>query len=95
MNDYTWVDETVAVGSLKFDGTADMPVRIVGLPYDYFYSLAEADGHLEPNEEPCKLGPEGLLYYVVFAELAGPSFPTILQAKGYAQSQVQSPISWR
>ncbi len=86
MTDDRWDDVTVAVGKWRYDGAADEVVRIVGLPFDYHYSLAEADDQLEPGEKPEPLGPDGLLYYVVFAQLGGPGFPTVLQAKGYAQS---------
>lgn len=94
MTDVRWDDATVAVGNWTYDGAVEEAVRIVGLPFDYHYLLAETDEQLEPDEKAEPLGPEGLLYYVVFAELAGPGFPTILQAKGYAQSQVQSEVRW-
>ena len=94
MADDRWAEVTVAVGSWKYDGAVDEPVRIVGLSYDYHYSLADADHQLNPGEEPGPLGPDGLLYYVVFTQLCGPGFPTVLQAKGYAQSQVEPEISW-
>ena len=97
MDDMTtdrWDEFSVAEGRWKYDGAVDEPVRVVGLPHDYWYSLGEADDQLEPDEEPEPLGPEGLLYYVVFAQIEGPGFPSVLQAKGYAQSQVQSEIRW-
>lgn len=94
MADDKWADVTVAVGQWKYDGTVDQAVRVVGLSFDYFYSLAEADGQLEPGEKPEPMGPDGLLYYVVFAHVDSPGFPTVLQAKGYAQSKVQSEVRW-
>lgn len=89
-----WAECTVAEGVWKYGGAVDEPVRIVGLAHDYWYSLGEADDRLEPDEEPKPLGPEGLLYYVVFAQIGGPGFATVLQAKAYAQSQVHSEIRW-
>ena len=86
--------DTVATGRWLYDGAVQKSVRIIGLPYDYWYAMGEQDGQLEPEEVPEPLGPEGLLYYPSFAGIDGPAYPTIIQAKGYAQSKVQSPIEW-
>ena len=87
-------EATVAIGLWHYDEGHEKPVRIIGLPFDYWYAVGEANGHLEPDEQPEPLGDEGVLYYPYFAEIAGPGFPTLLQAKGYAQSKVRSPIRW-
>ena len=87
-------EATVATGRWLYAGEAPRPVRIVALPYDYWFSMGEAEGQLEDGEEPDALGNEGLLYYPFFTQLDGPGFPTIIQAKGYAQSKVQSAIEW-
>lgn len=89
-----WDKVTVAQGVWKYDDAVDQPVRIVGLPYDYWYSMGEADDQLEAGETPEPLGPDGLLYYVVFAQLGGPGFPTMPKAKAYARSQIRSEIRW-
>jgi hypothetical protein len=85
---------TVATGRWLYDGTAEECVCIIGLPYDYWYAIGEQDGQLHEDETPEPLGPEGLLYYAYFAGIAGRGYPTIIQAKGYAQSKVQSLIRW-
>ncbi len=85
---------TVANGRWHYDEGHDQRVRIVGLPYDYWYAVGQADEQLEPDEEPQPLGDAGLLYYPYFAQVEGPGFPTVIQAKGYAQSKVGSLIRW-
>lgn len=85
---------TVAVGSWLYGGIAQLPVRIIALPYDYWYELGKADGQLEPGEEPTPLGPDGVLYYVSFTTVDSPGYPTIVQAKESAQNRVQTPVRW-
>jgi hypothetical protein len=94
MTDDEVQEATVAVGRWHYDDGHYKPVRIVGLTYDYWYAVGEADGQLEADEQPQPLGDKGRLYYPYFAQLQGPGFPTVIQAKGYAQSMVQSPILW-
>ena len=60
--------EILKVGVWLYDGTAKKPVDIVGLPYDWWFSMAEADDMLEPGEEPMPLNEKGFLYYVRFRE---------------------------
>ena len=84
----------MAVGQWHYAEGHEEAVRIIGLHYDYWYAVAEADGQLDPDEQPQPLGDEGLLYYAHFAQIAGSGFPTVIQAKGYAQSMVRSPIRW-
>jgi hypothetical protein len=85
---------TVATGRWLYAGEAPSLVRILGLSYDYWFALGEAEGQLQEGEEPEALGTEGLLYYPFFTQIDGPGFPTVIQAKGYAQSKVQSAINW-
>ncbi len=85
---------TVALGSWVYDDPSTLPARVIALRFDYWHSLAEADGDLEEDEKPEPFGPEGLLYYAYLGQIRGPGFPTILQAKGYAQSLVRHPIAW-
>lgn len=69
---------TVAEGRWHYDAGHDKPVRVIGLDYDYWYAVGEADERLEADEEPKPLGEEGLLYYPFFTEIDGPGFPTII-----------------
>ncbi len=85
---------TVATGVWQYDGHLDEAVRVVALPFDYWHAMAEADQQLEPGEEPEPKGDGGLLYYAYFTQIDGPGFPTIIQAKGFAQSKVRSEIRW-
>ena len=94
MTDEELQKATVAVGHWLYGGTVEMTVRVIGLPYDYWYSVGEADGRLEEDEAPEPLGQDALIYYPYFTQIDGPGHPTVLQAKGYAQSKVQVPIRW-
>ena len=85
----TWTDQ---------DGQAK-PVDVVGLPYDYWYELADLGGELERGQRPTAFGPDRLLYYVRFAG-AGTTkprpdsiaFPTIDEA--IAEAEAKAPIVW-
>ena len=88
----------VARGHWLYAGEVPSPVWIVPLPYDYWFRLAEADGQLEPNEQPETPGESGVLYYVNFASgtpIRGPAHKTAETAKRWAESQVQGPITWQ
>lgn len=91
-------------GVWLYDGTAEKPVDIISLPYDWWYRLAKADNMLEPNEEPDQLNEEGVLYYVRF-RYAGESkdpiwvdsvgFQSINEAISEAESKVTGSIQWQ
>ncbi|MCH1991063.1 hypothetical protein L7Q18_32870 [Achromobacter xylosoxidans] len=85
---------TVAKGTWQYGGSGLMPVRIIGLTFDSGYAIAEADQQLIEGEQPEPLGEQGLLYYAYFSQISGPAFPTVIQAKGFAQSMVRSEINW-
>lgn len=86
----------VAYGTWLYDATAPLPVWVVKLAFDYWYSLGEADGQLEPGEQPKPLGPDGCLYYASFGEdrVDSSGFATVQEAKSAAQERVPSPIVW-
>ena len=84
----------ISTGHWRYAEAVDETVQILGLPYDYWYAMGEQDGNLETDEKLTPLGSEGMLYYAHFAQIEGPGYPTIVQAKGYAQSLVQSEIRW-
>ena len=86
--------KVVAEGVWIYGGTAEMPVAVISLEYDFWYEMAKADEQLEPDEEPTPLGPEGVLYYSCFTSVNSGGYPTIIQAKGDAQTRVQVPIAW-
>lgn len=85
---------TVATGTWQYGGSSQMQVRIICLTFDYWYAVAEADQRLAEGELPEPFGEDGLLYYAHFVQIDGPAFPTVIQAKGFAQSKVQSEIRW-
>ncbi|WP_045730416.1 hypothetical protein [Pseudarthrobacter chlorophenolicus] len=80
-----------------------MSVDIVGLPYDFWFGLAQIDEQLEPGESAQPLGKEGLLYYVRFrhaGETEEPTWPdsegqtTIEAAVSIAEQRTPSQITW-
>lgn len=85
---------TVETGVWRYGEDGEMPVRIIGIAFDYWYAVGEADQQLIEGEQPEPMGEQGLLYYPFFTQIDGPGFPTIIQAKGFAQSKVQSEINW-
>jgi hypothetical protein len=90
-------------GRWLYAGSAEQPVDVVGLPYDFWFELAEADEQLEPGETAQELGDDGLLYYARF-RLAGETstptwpdsggYPTIDEAMSAAQERVPTVIRW-
>ncbi len=93
----------VRSGTWLYDEIAPLPVDIVGLDYDFWYGIGEADGHLERTEEPTPLPPSGFLYYVRFRHAGETAEPTWVDSLGHptpehamadAEKRVPSPISW-
>ncbi len=93
----------VRVGSWLYGGSVDTPVDIVGLDYDYWYALGQADGALEPDEKPRAMGQDGLLYYVRFRHALDASEPTSPDSSGFksiaeamhcAESKVVGGVRW-
>lgn len=87
-----------------YDGVAEKPVDIISLPYDWWYSLAEAEDALEPEEEPDSLNEHGVLYYVRFRYAGESQEPTWVDSQGYqtiseaiakAESKVTGSIQWQ
>ncbi len=96
--------EILKVGTWLYDGTAEKPVDIVGLPYDWWFSLAGADDMLEPGEEPMPLNEKGFLYYVRFRCAGETAEPTWVDSDGYhdingaieeAESKITGRIQWQ
>ena len=94
----------VRTGTWMYDGVVEKPVDIISLEYDWWYMLAEADGVLEPDEEPEPLSQDSCLYYVRFRNALQPVQPTwpdscgyatVEEAVAYAESKTPSPIRWR
>lgn len=93
----------VKTGTWLYGGRVETPVDIIALDYDWWYSLAEADGQLEPGERPMTPGPDGCIYYVRFREALKHSEPvwpdshghaTVSEAMKYAESKVVGGIKW-
>lgn len=64
----TLYQKAVAEGVCLYDNASEYPVFVVEQNYDFFHSLAEADGMLEEDEEP-NLNAAGKVYYLFFGEL--------------------------
>lgn len=73
----------VRSGRWLYDNIVEMPVDIIGLPYDFWFELGKADDQLEPGETPTAPGESGLLFYVRFRHAGGTSTPTWPDSAGY------------
>lgn len=73
----------VRSGRWLYDDTVEMPVDIIGLPYDFWFELAKADEQLDPGETPTAPGESGLLFYVRFRRAGETSTPTWPDSAGY------------
>ena len=91
-------------GIWLYDGIAEKSVDIISLNYDWWYSLAEADDMLEPNEEPEPMNSEGVLYYVRFKNAGEATEPTWVDSQGYqdihnaiaeAEAKVTGTLKWQ
>ena len=94
----------VASGTWLYGGSVETDVDVIALDYDWWYSLAAADNHLEPGESPRTLSSEGFLYYVRFRHAGESAEPTwvdspghlsVADAKSFADTKVVGGISWR
>jgi hypothetical protein len=90
-------------GRWLYDGTVEMPVDIVGLPFDFWFEIGRSDEQLEPGETPQALGADGLLFYVRFRRAGETSTPTWPDSAGYAtvdaamkaaEERAPSTITW-
>lgn len=61
--------KVVAEGTWIYGVSAEMPVAVISLQYDFWYELAKSDEQLEPGEEPRPLGPDGVIYYSCFTKV--------------------------
>lgn len=75
----------VLAGTWLYDGIVEMPVDIIALEYDWWHSLAAADGQLEEGEKPLPLGQEGYLYYARFQRALTTSESTWVDTHGHQQ----------
>jgi hypothetical protein len=62
----------VASARWLYDGTVELPVGVVGLPYVSWFEMAKDEGTLAVGESPSPPARDGLLYYVRFADAGGP-----------------------
>ncbi|MGW1069083.1 hypothetical protein ACWD4F_31805 [Streptomyces aureus] len=79
-------------------------MRVVMLDYDFWFTIAEADGDLEPGETP-NLNEENRLYYVRhrpgWPESGrlfwpdSPGFRTLPEAVTAAEAAAPGPITWQ
>ena len=92
-----------ARGTWLYDDEVEKPVDVIALDYDWWYSLAEADGTLDDTEKPAELGPDGYLYYVRFKRAGESTVPTWVDTAGYptvvgairaAEEQLGREIKW-
>jgi hypothetical protein len=93
----------VKTGTWLYDGSAEMPVDIVGLEYDWYYEIDKVDDLLEEDDQPIPLGEEGLLYHVRFQRagdteslwIDGGCYQRLEDAMKAAQERTPSPIKWK
>jgi len=90
-------------GKWLYGGVKYLPVDIVSLDYDFWFSLAEEDDQLEPDERPKPLNKDGVLYYYRFVKAGDSRTPTWPDSGGYsdiadamraAQKRAPSTIEW-
>ncbi|GLI28254.1 hypothetical protein ARHIZOSPH14_24960 [Agromyces rhizosphaerae] len=95
--------QIVRSGHWLYANAVMQPVDIVGLPFDFWFELAKADGQLEADEESSPLGEGGLLYYVRFRHAGDSTEPTWPDSVGYstieaamraARNSVAAVIHW-
>ncbi|MEU9112783.1 hypothetical protein AB0D04_13545 [Streptomyces sp. NPDC048483] len=94
----------VAMGIWLYDGAVPTTVRVVMLDYDFWFTIAEADGDLEPGESP-ELNEENRLYYVRHRSgwpapdcqfwPDSPGFHTLAEAVADAEAVAPGPIVWQ
>ena len=92
----------VKAGTWLRHGSVESPVDVITLDYDWWYSLSEADGLLDQDDEPLPLNADGCLYYVRIKRALEPDEPTwpdsfghstLIEAMQYAETKVGR-ISW-
>ena len=91
----------MARGVWLYDSSLPTPVEVVRLDYDFWYSIADGDGTLEPGEKP-SLNQDGHLFYLRLRPAAGagfwpdsPGFSSLEEAKLSAEARVPGPITWQ
>jgi hypothetical protein len=96
LNDYE--GEPVLGGSWLYDGALQRRVLIVAYDHDPAHAqwlddlLYEGPEIHGDSHEPMPLGPEGRLYSV--SNTSCPYYPTLQQAKAWAEEQPWAPITW-
>ena len=93
----------VRKGTWLYGGVVEESVDIVAIGFDWWYSLAVEEDHLEPGEEPMPLGPDGCIYYVRIQGSGRPPLPMWPDSPGhtdlaetmqYAEAKVVGGIRW-
>lgn len=96
--------QIVRTGTWLYDGTSEMPVDVVGLPYDFWYEIGRANGELQPGETPQEGDADGFLYHLRFTRAGSTTEPTwvdsqahttVEEAMATAGLKAPSPIRWR
>lgn len=87
------------VGTWLYDEYAENPVDIVGLLYDWWFILAEADNMRALGQEPLPFNEEGFLYYVRLMNAGEATELTWIDSMGYqdiisASEEAESKIKW-
>jgi hypothetical protein len=93
----------VRTGTWLYDGSVELPVDIIGLPFDFWYEIGRADGDLDADEVSTPLGDDGLLYYYRFRNpgstveptwVDSVSFSTVAEAMAAAETKSATPVRW-
>jgi hypothetical protein len=80
----------VLSGTWYYAGVNPERITIIARNYDLRYSMYEADGMLDDDDQPTPLGPDGRLYYVA----GSPALQSLAEAKAWADTQPWGPIAW-
>jgi hypothetical protein len=66
----------VKTGTFRTGLFSRAPADVIALDYDWWYSLAEIEDSLGPDEQSMPLAPDGVLYYGRLEDALNPSEPT-------------------
>ena len=97
------METVVATGEWLYDDSVPTVVRIVKLDYDFWFAIGEANGNLEPGEQPTLNG-DGFLFYVrhrpgwMEGEAFWPDsqgFTSLEDAQAAAEASLPSAVEWK
>jgi hypothetical protein len=76
--------EIIKTGTYRTGLLSRADADIISLDYDWWYSLAETDNQLEPDDAPIPLNAQGVIYYGRLKQALQPNEPTWPDTFGHA-----------